>query len=178
MTPTGLDMQLHKDLPSEVSVARLVAAEAMLSGRMGIHQLTRLLDLLAGDEGWVDVEMRFARDDEGRRVINGSVSAEVAVFCQRCLEPMTLNVQQAFALAVVAGEDIAKQLPNELEPVIVTDDVLNVHALVEDELLLALPIVSLHEQECGGQRPINVEEPEQESRQKPFEDLAEMLGKH
>ncbi|MFK7731640.1 MAG: YceD family protein [Pseudomonadales bacterium] len=171
-------MQSQRDLPGEVSIARLLAAEAQLEGRLAIRQLKRLLDLLASDEGDANVDLQFIRDDEGRRLIKGSVSASMDVYCQRCLDPMTLTLKQGIALALVAGEDTAKQLPEELEPLIVVDDTVDLHALVEDELLLALPIVSLHEQSCATQRYMSAEEPEQEPRQKPFEDLAEMLGKH
>ncbi len=178
MTPLGLEMQSQRDLPGEVSVARLVAAEARLEGRLAIKRLSRFIDLLASDAGNADVELQFIRDDEGRRLIKGSVSAAVDVYCQRCLDPMALALKQSFALALVAGEDPARQLPEELEPVIVVDDTVDLHNLVEDELLLALPIVSLHEQDCAGQRYMSAEEPEQEPRQKPFEDLAEMLSKN
>ncbi|MEM8498301.1 MAG: YceD family protein [Pseudomonadota bacterium] len=171
-------MQSQRDLPGEVSVARLIAAEAKLEGCLAINRLSRLVDLLAGDAGNADVVLQFLRDDEGRRLIKGSVSAAVDVYCQRCLDPMTLALKQNFALALVAGEDPARQLPEELEPVIVVDDTVDLHALVEDELLLALPIVSLHEQNCAAQRYMSAEEPEQELRQKPFEDLAEMLSKY
>lgn len=178
MTPPGLEMQLHRDLPGEVSIARLLAAEAKLDGRLAIKRLRRLADLLASNEGNADVVLQFIRDDEGRRLIKGSVSAVVAVYCQRCLDPMTLTLTQDFALAMVAGEDPARHLPEELEPVIVVEDTVDLHTLVEDELLLALPIVSLHEQNCATHVYMSAEEPEQEPRQKPFEDLAEMLGKH
>lgn len=66
--------------------------------------------------------------------------------CQRCLEglPTTVRVDRRFLF--VRDEDEAARLDEELEDdVLVLSRELDLHALLEDELLLAMPLVPMHE---------------------------------
>lgn len=165
-------------LPRTVSVSRMVGNAAELSGEIGIHSLERLLGLLAATEGTVEVALQFGKDDEGRPVIEGEVAADLSVYCQRCLDAMVMPVKQAFRLGVVASEEHAQNLPEQLEPLMVTDDEVDLFELVADEIILALPIVSSHAEQCGEQKYIRAnDEPRLAQRQTPFENLANLLGK-
>jgi len=71
--------------------------------------------------------------------------AEVPLECQRCLQPMSERLQVQRRFRFVRSEDEAARLDEEAE-----DDVLalparlDLHALLEDELILSLPIVPRH----------------------------------
>jgi uncharacterized protein len=71
---------------------------------------------------------------------------QVVLQCQRCLQPTTVALQLERRLRFVRGEDEAARLDEESE-----DDVLalqartDLHDLLEDELILALPLVPMHE---------------------------------
>lgn len=70
----------------------------------------------------------------------------VVLECQRCLRPVeaTLKVNRSFLF--VPGEDAAAQLDTDSEDdVIALTRALDLRELIEDELLLALPIVPKHE---------------------------------
>ncbi|MES2959705.1 MAG: DUF177 domain-containing protein [Pseudomonadota bacterium] len=73
--------------------------------------------------------------------------------CQRCLQPVALQLDVARAFRFVADEATAEALDADSE-----DDILalprrlDLHALVEDELLLALPLVPMHV-ECPQELP-------------------------
>ena len=74
--------------------------------------------------------------------------AEVALQCQRCLQPMasTIDIDRVFRFA--ADEREAERLDEETDDeVLVLEPSLDLHALLEDELILALPLVPRHE-EC------------------------------
>lgn len=72
--------------------------------------------------------------------------ARVSLVCQRCLGPVETPLDAQRSFLFVANEDIAAELDADSE-----DDVLaitcslNLHELVEDELLLSLPLVPRHE---------------------------------
>ncbi len=71
---------------------------------------------------------------------------EVTLQCQRCLQPMTgqLHIERKFRFA--ADEAEALRLDEETEDdVLVMSREFDLHELVEDELILALPIVPRHE---------------------------------
>lgn len=73
------------------------------------------------------------------------ITAEVALVCQRCLDPVhtPLAVDQWFRF--VPDEATAEQLDDDAsEDLLVESDDFDLHQLVEDELVLALPLIASH----------------------------------
>jgi len=68
----------------------------------------------------------------------------VALECQRCLSHCELELATQSSLCVLWSEDSIKELPSGYDPLI-AGDVSDIHALVEEELLLALPAVPMHD---------------------------------
>jgi uncharacterized protein len=66
--------------------------------------------------------------------------------CQRCLRPIAMPVKVDRRFRFVVGEDAAARLDEELEDeVLELQPTLDLHSLVEDEMLLALPLVPRHD---------------------------------
>ena len=139
--------------PRRLDVRRFAAAGAQLAGRAGADELPRLVAAapLVGDEGaeWsMRGEQRAGSTGAPELWLHLQARARVVLPCQRCLQPMTLPLQAVRAIRFVAGEAEAERLDEELE-----DDVLalparggvDALALVEDELIFALPLVPCHE---------------------------------
>ena len=82
-------------------------------------------------------------------------------------------------VALILAEADAAEVPEDLEPVLAHDGRISAGELVEEELLLALPIVPLHEElrECAvpPSAPLVAEEAPQQVTQRPFEGLGELL---
>ena len=108
-------------------------------------QLTRLREMLASDEGHIEARCEFHRDEESRFVVEVTVDAQVAVTCQRCLEPMPLTIASRTRLAIVGDDNAARQLPSTLDPWIVEGETGDLLALIEDDLILEIPAVAYHE---------------------------------
>jgi uncharacterized protein len=70
----------------------------------------------------------------------------VDVICQRCLDPMSIEIKAAIALQVIWSEDRIANVSPDYEPWIVVDKIADLAVVLEDELLLALPIVNYHNQ--------------------------------
>lgn len=71
---------------------------------------------------------------------------EVMLECQRCLQPLPLPLHIGRRIFFVAGEDAAAALDaTSDDDVLALVPSLDLHALIEDELLLALPLVPRHE---------------------------------
>ncbi|MCR8921949.1 YceD family protein [Dasania sp. GY-MA-18] len=107
--------------------------------------MPRLTSLLANDEGLVTAELQFYIDEGRKRRIDGKINAHVNVVCQRCLDAVAIDVVSEFNLAIVWTDDQAKQLPKTLDPLIVGEELTDLAEIVEEELILSLPIVSYHE---------------------------------
>ena len=70
------------------------------------------------------------------------VQASVLLTCQRCLGPLRRVLESTSRLAFVASDEVP--VPAEREAVACDPHRLDLAALVEDELLLALPLIARH----------------------------------
>ncbi|MEE4659337.1 MAG: YceD family protein [Halieaceae bacterium] len=118
-----------------------------MEGRVPLSSLSRLAEALASPEGYANVDCRFSRDEENRSIVDVDVEATVQVTCQRCLQNMPLRLDVQGRVAVVGDDEAAKQLPAALEPWVVGSETASLWHLVEDELMLALPVVAYHDSE-------------------------------
>ena len=156
---------MSEGLPEHVDVARLAARSARLKSVTPVSAMARLAELLVDAEGRVDSDLRFSE----RQWIDGEASATVRVACQRCLEPMSVALDARIRLAVDA-DDAA--LPDDREAIASDDGSISPRALVEDELILALPIVPMHaDGECSVQLADN---PAPAERESPFAVLKQL----
>ncbi|MCX2981381.1 hypothetical protein EYC98_10945 [Halieaceae bacterium IMCC14734] len=132
-------------LPSTLDARKAAVRGVSVSGNLALPKMERISTLLASTEGSVEAECVFSKDEENRSVIDISVRATVEITCQRCLEPMPLELVAENRLALVADDDEAKALPERLEPLLLEDENCDLWSLVEDEIILKLPIVGYHD---------------------------------
>lgn len=169
-------------LPDRIDVLRLAETGRALCGRLPLAALTRLAPTLYTREGEITVEM--SGDKEGRvRSLHGHLVTTLTLVCQRCLEPMTVPIDVRFQLGLVTTEEQAERLPEGLEPLLVTEPTLRLVDVVEDELMLVLPIVALHPEGsvCAAHVPSVVVAPEPSQpkpRKNPFGVLAQLKNSH
>lgn len=147
-------------LPDRVDATKLFARSGRIDAVVSFSRLTRLQPYLAASDGQAVVEFRFGLDPEGRKRLTGVIQSELAVTCQRCMQPMPLAVKCNLDLLVFNDqtelEQQALQGLNALErDVLVLEELgdmpgagpgeeLNLVALVEDELILSLPLAPVH----------------------------------
>lgn len=142
---------MFEPLPKRLNPLRDAAQGRDFQGRVPFRDMGRLAGVLASNEGEAEVEVHLAIDEERRPVLEGRVRAQLTLTCQRCLGPMVVTVDQGFALALVRSEAQAERLPERYEPLLVDEELMAVVGLVEDELILALPQIPLHDPaECRG----------------------------
>lgn len=170
---------LSDPLPNTLDVRRATARGVTVSGSLNLPELPRFQALLAGDGGTAWAQLEFARDEESRPVIALKVSAQVSVTCQRCLQPMPLELSGETRLGIVWSDDQARHLPRHLDPLIVPEEGCNLWEIVEEELILLLPAYSYHETEDCKQILSGYSEPapvpgEGARKPNPFEVLAQL----
>jgi uncharacterized protein len=102
-------------------------------------------------------------------------SVALPMQCQRCLTPVLETVQAERSFRFVADEATAAALDDEAEEdILVLSRDFDAWTLIEDELILALPLVPLHEV-CPEKIPMSAVDPEFEAaaeRPNPFGVLA------
>ncbi|MBL8289944.1 MAG: DUF177 domain-containing protein [Rubrivivax sp.] len=134
-------------------VAAFCRGSNELQGRFSLAELPRVADsVLRAADGAADapVQWRVAGAVQpGSRapfVVDLGVDSTLTLECQRCLQPVTVPLSVERRLRFVEGEDEAARLDEELEDdVLALTHRLDLRALVEDELLLALPLVPRHD---------------------------------
>ena len=168
---------LNGPIPPHVDPRKLADREATLEGRLELASLPRLCDPLSDTVGAVQAKFHFARDEQKTVVIRSELEVEVKMVCQRCLELVALPIRSECHYAVVKEGADTQSLPKGYDVLEVGEDPLDLMTLVEDELLLALPIVPAHDPEdCQQPAGANEPEPSQDevSRSNPFSVLAQL----
>ncbi len=169
---------LSDPLPNALDARKAASRGVTVSGSLQPRDLPRFQALLASDEGVIQAEMDFSRDEEHRPVARLEVSAQVSVTCQRCLQPMPLALAGDTTLGIVWNDEQARHLPRDLDPLIVPEEGCNLWAVVEEELILLMPPYSYHETEnCKQILSEYVTEPEAaaaEEKPNPFAVLARL----
>ncbi len=161
-----------------LDIDRLADGEADIDFAVPLAELPRLRSQLAGIEGHVDGRAHFTRES-GFVVADLVMSGAATLVCQRCLETMTKPVEGSVRVALITAESDVSRVPEHLEPVLAPGGRIAVGELVEEELLLALPIVPLHGEssDCAVRvsgRAASATEPGQPT-QKPFAQLDQLL---
>jgi uncharacterized protein len=137
------------DLPTGPVVDSLGFARegGSVEGVIPISALSRLADVVTDDSGSLDWRVVGERQADGKSYLHVTVVGELKLRCQRCLETMVWPLQAEGSLQLVSSR---KALPDEdlIEEVadpIVAEKEMALLPLVEDEVLLALPIAPRHE---------------------------------
>lgn len=153
-----------------------------IAGSWPVNRLDRLSDMLVDDHGDIHAELTFGQED---RVlfVSGKVKATLKVTCQRCMNPMDLPLETDFRLALVHDESRVDRLPEAFEPLLLEDEAMSVPNLLEDELLLAMPLVPVHEVDCSDylrqqkvrQQVDKVQQAEEKDKKNPFAVLKDLL---
>ena len=167
-------------LPVHLNFAQKAKNGFEIRGKWPIKQLNRLNDHLLSDQGDIEADLKFDRAGP-IPFIRGNIKAELVLKCQRCMQSMPYSIEADFKLGLVQNEDQADRLPDEYEPYLVEDDNNHLPDMLEDELLLALPLVAMHDFECSeylkDQTPEHEEEVVEETEKKdnPFSVLKDLL---
>ncbi len=165
-------------LPQRLDLARLADANAVLDGELPLARFGRLAPLLARTDGVVRAHLEFGRELK-REVVRGRVECELFLICQRCFGEVEVPVAAALDLIRVANEDDAEALADGRDPLVAPNREVDLATMLEDELLLALPIVPRHAEPAACKRvdaaPVAAEEPNHEVH--PFAALAALKPK-
>jgi len=88
----------------------------------------------------VSAQFVVSTDDYGRPYVSGQTQATVIMPCQRCLEGVQTQVQTELGQVIWFGDEIPTELAkSDLDVVLSDSKEMTFAALIEDDLLLALP---------------------------------------
>jgi len=138
--------------PRHLNVAAFTQAKAEISGEELLQKYERIAQDLRALEP--DLTLKWQAQGESRTAADGSVrpaihlcvQVDLPLTCQRCMETVVTPIDVDRHFIFVPDEDTAALLDDESE-----DDVLevstdfNLQGLIEDEVLMAMPLVPSHD---------------------------------
>jgi uncharacterized protein len=165
-------------VPETLDAWRQVTARRGVEGRVPLASLRRLASLLDAPEGDVTFSLDFDRDSFGIAYVEVRAEAGLPLVCQRTLERFMLPVRVDQRIGLIRDEADEAALPPGYEALLVDPSgELVTLDVVEDELILAVPVVPVRpdsevvEQEWGAGEAVEAE------KHSPFAALAALKKK-
>lgn len=170
-----------------LDVAAFVRAGGVLQGQQPLSEYPRLAQEAQGDGADFQVDWqvqgveRTAGDGSLRPGLRVQAQLVLPLSCQRCLEPVQVPIEVDRHVLFAPDEEAAVALDELSEDdVLALTAALDVRELIEDELLMALPLVPHHVQ-CATPVQLSVQDADyaaaQAERPHPFAALAGLKGR-
>ena len=184
---------LTSQLPTHIEPFKWAEQGFKWSGEVPLSRFARIAPEVCEpiDQHKVHVDLRLYMDEYQRIAwLDASLAVIVPLTCQRCLEPVDTPLTTQVHMALLKYEKQAERLDDEADFIVLGVErvehggapeapVIDLAELLEDELLLTMPLSPRHES-CENEHHDIVEiedEPEPEKRDNPFEVLANLKGK-
>jgi uncharacterized protein len=163
-------------LPLTIKPLKLARHQGKLKGFLPLEQLPTLVADCLDSAGRLEADLQL--EMQGRwPVLTGVASATLPMTCQRCLAPVQVPVKAQIALGFAQTEESLGDLPEHLEPFLLDEEEIRLADLLEQELILALPIVPYHpECELAPYQSGEEEAAIEEEKPNPFKVLEQLKG--
>lgn len=153
-------------IPASIQVSAAVARRSRYEGELPLKLLPRVAELAAAPGEPLKVELEAGREI-GFPGLKGSIRGTLHLQCQRCEKSFAWELETEVDLRLVSSEEEEKEALGASDPYLVQDDTLHLRELVEDEVLLALPMLVRCES-CENSGPERYETgPEQARQEEP-----------
>ncbi|WP_159566440.1 23S rRNA accumulation protein YceD [Budvicia diplopodorum] len=135
-------------LPLTIDPLRTAQKSLDYAGIYSADRAVRLAESVVSVDSDIDVEVSFNIDNQRLVVITGKASVPVTLMCQRCNHNFEYTVHATYCFSPIKNDEQAEALPAGYEPIEVDNfGEIDLLALIEDELILSLPIAPVHEYE-------------------------------
>jgi len=115
-----------------------------LESVIAVRDFTRLCKSLTDSSGEIRYRIETGLKKSGRAFMRLEASGQLQLQCQRCMQDMTLPIDNQFELMIVESETEADQLGEEIDVLLLDEQLISLSDLIEDEILLNLPIIPKH----------------------------------
>lgn len=139
---------MPKQLPETTNFLKQAERDVTLEGAMPLVKLERLSEVLCGNSGELFAKLHFT-SGTGYLGLHGRVEASLELICQRCMNPMKHTVSGQFKFGLMTSEGYEDKLPPDADPYLLEGDEQSVVEILEDELLLSVPLAVMHDEECS-----------------------------
>ncbi|SDI83974.1 uncharacterized protein SAMN04488540_103242 [Ferrimonas sediminum] len=136
------NVQIPVSLDPKRAAQRGLSYEGILQAK----HLKRLIGVSSGDCTDAEVSVECGTDIQGIVYLKGKAVTELTLTCQRCMETFQHPIAVEFAYSPVTDDSQVEELPDAYDPVELNEHgEIRLQELVEDELLLAVPMMPMHD---------------------------------
>lgn len=166
----------HK-LQRRYQIQKEVSRGSYFRGVIECKSLDRLVEKLKTDQGEISVEFEFADSGYDNPILKGQLETILTVECQRCLKSLKLPLKLEFKLLVDAPDELVHE--SNLESICSEDGAIDIFEVVEEELILGLPLIATHEDKlCNEFWRSQDDMPEVAVKENPFSVLRKLKHNH
>ena len=167
---------MPSDPSQSINPLRLAKSRERIEGSLQIDSFERLKGDLLENTGELNFSLSFDFDETGVCVVESEIDTQVTLECQRCLKPVVIKIHKKSLLGLVENKDEIDNLAKEYEPLQIEEEAVSVKQLIEDELLLSIPLSPLHtEDKCAAKAVLD--QINEDAKPKPFAALAALKKK-
>jgi len=134
---------MSSSIPKFFDIWHFADAQKSISGAINLSEMSRLSNMLKEVDSSIDFDLRFSRNRQKQATISGFVKALLKPECQRCMNAVEVSVKSEIDLIAVNSLDKYED-DSESEFYLVEDALIELSRLLEDELILSLPHISMH----------------------------------
>jgi len=131
-------------ISTTVNPAQLAASNRVLEGQLPQQELPRFSESLVDTTGVIEFRLGFKKKRDGKVHISGTANTVATMSCQYCLDPVKLAVNASIAQIVVSSEAEIEELEMQQDVLVVDGETIELAAIIEDDLILNLPMVARH----------------------------------
>jgi uncharacterized protein len=182
---------MRNPLLDRSSPAELADLGQVLDKQVELQTFARLAEIVTGDlsslteeeipQQWrqapVAIRLAFGWADGGRRfpAVEGRVVARVPAVCQRCLRPLELSLDLDLKLLLAGAGEVA-HATDDYELWEIDDATLRPLDILEEALIMAMPLSALHGPGESCATPAETVPTESADRVRPFADLRSRIS--
>ena len=140
-----LGRQMANDLPLIFDPVLFARRGRHFAGNIAVSDLPRIIELAPHAQSDIHVTMSFSISSLQFPMVKGTIEGEIMQTCQRCLGQTRTSINGRFELLLVTGEASEPAGQKSHEVFEYSGQYVSTAALIEDEMILSLPIVARHE---------------------------------
>ncbi|MCW8877382.1 MAG: YceD family protein [Kangiellaceae bacterium] len=121
---------------------KLANKEGELKFGWKVKDFNRLAEALFDDSGNIEVKIEGYFDLQKRCLLKCQITAQLVLECQTTFEGIDYNLDKQVVYCCVSSESQLAEIDEEFEAVLTEEGYLDIAQLIEDELILSVPIVA------------------------------------
>ena len=134
----------------KTDLGRLAGAGLVIDTTLSISELPRAAAAVLRNDETVQLRMNLQEADHGITLLDAGIQTTLKLTCQRCLDEMPVRIDSELRLALLSKKTQEGLIPVGYEPLLIPGGEIRVADLIEDEILLGLPISPRHDdKDCG-----------------------------